>query len=153
MSNVIQAAALQVVLTELTIFDQNPGNCLRVVREITQAAFGISYDQFYDAMIKRVEENLEGPPWARSMQLSLRTLGYSRLFEEREGGMLIFDAGLAKEGHVGVLVSPDLILENTASKRGVLISGYNRLSHISEWRQPNKLEVAAVPWASTQKLA
>lgn len=143
----VEQAAFEVIAGRRQVYDAEPGYCLKLVREIVQAGMGWNYDEFYSLLTYRVEGNETGPPWARSLQRSLRNLGNLVPWEEREGGDLVFNFRPARQGHVGVLVGRSLVLENTSTQRGILISGYNRLSPIEDWPYQAELEVMRLPWA------
>ena len=138
-SQKIAEAALRYATSGLTIYDEAPGNCLMVTRLLVQEALGWTYDQFYSLMTERVEGNEVGAPWARSMQRSLRSSPYAlRIpFEQRAPGDLVFAHDLAEQGHVAVIVAREgdvtQVVENSASKRGRPLSGFNRQSRLEDW--------------------
>lgn len=128
------------------VYDAKPKFCLMVTRQAISEA--LEYDPedawtFHNAFsCDRVEGNEAGAAWARSTQRTMRDrLSLMVPFEERIGGDLVFSAELDPKGHVGVLLSRDILFENTASQRGAYISGFNRLSNLIEQPHYEKLEV------------
>lgn len=139
----VAEVALEVVLGQFTPFDADNGYCLRNLREICERALGLASGEFYSLYRTEVSErNTTGEPWAVDLQKSLRAQGRGVPTDERQSGDLIFTHEIAPAGHCGVLFSPDLLIENTGSRRGVQISGYNRLSRVDLWpAAANSVEV------------
>ena len=140
----IADTALLAAVKAVPLYSEESGFCLRIARQIVMNATGLSYDDFFSLVTEKVEDNQTQWYWSRDLQRSLRRAGCSVPWDERTPGMLLFDATLAQEGHVGALVTRDRVLENTGSGRGVLIEGKNRLSHVNEWREPGLLEVMSL---------
>lgn len=127
-------------------FSDEPGYCLRVAREVIQAATGWDYDRFYSLLTRRVEGNETGAPWARSLQRSLRAAGCGVPYDLRRRGLVVANHRLGYPiGHIALIVSRDeagtWVLENTASGRGRQIDGFNRLSRLEDWPHVSAVEV------------
>lgn len=136
------------VVTEVTKerfkpFDSDDGYCLRVTRQIVERALGLAEGEFYTRYRTHVSErNTSDKPWAIDIQKSLREGGYGVSFAERQEGDIICTHEIAPQGHIGVLYSPSLLVENTGSRRGVQISGHNRLSRVDLWpASPSSIEI------------
>ena len=146
-SQKIAEAALRYATGGLAIYDEEPGNCLKAVRELIQQALGIPYGEFYrryrtEAVDGRPLSEPGQPdfqPWARDVQRSLRSSPYAEQvpWEERGPGMLVFAHDLAEQGHVAVIVARERdvtqVIENSKSKRGRPLSGFNRQSQLELW--------------------
>ena len=136
-SELIQDAVIDALEGRLEVFDSGPGYCLRVLRQITSAALGLSYESFYALLTHRAPGNDEGVPWAASLMVSLQAAGLEIPRGEAVGGCLAFTDKLAPQGHCGVLLSRTLLYENTGSQRGAQVSNYNRLSRVDELPEPD----------------
>lgn len=99
------------------------GYCLAQTRIIVEDAFGWPSHYWYSLYVTDWVQ----PPgydrsaghWARDAERSLRRMGMSVPFEERQAGDIVFNWRTAFSrhwnvyvGHVGVLVHGDLVLEN-----------------------------------------
>lgn len=149
MSHPIRASLERVLEGELRPFEVSPGLCMRVVREVIEAAYGWGPGEFYSRY--RTHPVLDNPDperlvWARDIMRSLREKKLRVAFSETEPlilselrpGDLVFSWALGSpQGHVAVVFSGGphaLVLENTKSSRGVSVSrtGFNRLSRVDE---------------------
>ena len=130
----IADVAYEVVARKFTPSDTEPGMCAMVTRQMLMRALGLSYDQFY-ARFRTVAvdgRSLADVPWARDIQATLRSLGYNVPLDEVQGGDILCTWQLAKQGHIGVLYDSRLLIENTGQSRGLLISGFNRLTPVEQ---------------------
>ena len=144
----ITQTLLAVLFGRLSVWSSEPGYCLRVVRLVLMNALGITYDEFAARYwTHEVDDNDTGIPWARTMQRSLREGSYGMLvpYAERRAGDLAFNSALAREGHVALIVQAaggeTMILENTHSQRGRVVSGYNRESRLEDWPRQGQIEI------------
>lgn len=127
-------------------FSEEPGYCLRLVRQCLERALGWSYEDVYGLVTHPVEEQPEGSIFARSMQRSLREAGCAVPWGERRRGLVVANHRLGYPiGHIALVVARDAgstyVFENTASSRGVRIHGYNRLSRLEDWPHVSAVEV------------
>lgn len=155
----IREAALRYLDGEIQLTEDEPGLCLRVVREVVMNGLGFSYDDFYKHFYTHpVEDEPPGHRWARSVMRSLREQG--RRVAYRENHPLIAPTALllaelepgdilaswkvgGPVGHITVLVTGGrnaLMLDNTSTQRGLKISGFNRLSRVDERPFPESWE-------------
>lgn len=98
--------------------ETRPMYCLKVVRQIVEAAMGWAPGEFYRRYLThRVEENTTNVPWARDMERSLRRSGFE--VANPVAGALVFSHVTARPyGHVGILLTPELVFENSPTPRG-----------------------------------
>lgn len=118
--------------------DTTPGYCLRVVREIVEAAFDVPERALYNRVIvpqwRRLEKGSTPFYWASSAEVALRSLGLHT--NDPEPGDLLFSSSASRPyGHVGILLDGDLVLENTMANRGWRKPGMGavRLTPLSEF--------------------
>jgi cell wall-associated NlpC family hydrolase len=106
------------VLEGRVAVEQRPWFCLKVARQIVEAGMGWRAGEFYRRYwTHKVEENKTEVPWARDLERSLRWGGYS--VHIPQAGDLVFSHVTARPyGHVGVMLTDKLVLENTPSERG-----------------------------------
>lgn len=150
----IRGAMLAYMDGFLSIHDDEPGYCLRVTRQLVQFGLRWDYDDFYTVFHSHpVEDEPEGAKWARSAMRSLREQGRRVAFSDTEP--IVFSEVQPGDiytnhkiggpiGHIGVLLSGGVnaqIIENTSTKRGVKISGYNRQSRLDEMPYPHAAEI------------
>lgn len=144
----LRAALLAILDGKQQVYSDAPGKCLRVVREVVQLALDIDYDTFYRRYRTHVVDDNPDPvanKWARDVMRSLREQGRRVAFDENnpviyrelEPGDVIASWALGSpEGHIALILSGGenaLAFENTSSqKRGVHISGYNRLTRVDD---------------------
>jgi hypothetical protein len=130
----IVAAAWDVVRGELVV-ETRPMFCLKVVRQIVEHAMRWKPGEFYRRYwTHKVEENRTAEPWARDLERSLRNRGLAA--KEPQAGDLVFNFRAAwPYGHVGVMLSNSVVLENTPSNRG-FSRGNIRLVPLKEWGTP-----------------
>lgn len=125
------------------------GYCLAQTRMIVEHAFTMHSHEWYEHYVTEWVQ----PPgynrtlghWARDAERSLRNLGMSVAIDERLPGDIVFDwksayspAWNAYVGHVGVLLTEDLVLENINPdlRRGKSFSrGVTSVTPLSEWRR------------------
>jgi hypothetical protein len=115
----------------LKVVDHASGMCLRVTREILEAAFNLEPFGLYQRyMTERVERNPgdDPDPWARDLERSLRNRQMAVPAEEAIPGDLLFQWQTAPTGtvndrgepnyygHVGILMPGNLIFENINPK-------------------------------------
>lgn len=134
----IASAASKVIAGELNV-ETSPWYCLKVTRQIVEHAYGWTPGEFYQHYWReKVEENTTDEPWARDLERSLRNMGYA--VPTLEPGYLIFDYTKAKPwGHVAVMLTSELLLENTPAPRGFRGRGALRVTHIREWGEPTTI--------------
>ena len=140
-------AILQILNGKLAIFDESPGYCLKVVRQIISAALNLSHDEFYARYRTHVVDDNPDPvanKWARDVMRSLREQGRRVAFDEHnpiiyrelEPGDIICSWALGSPiGHIAVLLTGGvnaLAFENTGQRRGVAVGGYNRLTRVDD---------------------
>lgn len=141
----IRSAVIEYMDGLRAIHDSSSGNCLMVTRQLVQAGLGWSYDEFYNIFHSHpVEDEPEGAKWARSAMRSLREQGrrvaYSDtepvVLNEVQAGDIYCNHKIgAPIGHIAVVLSGGInaqLIENTSTKRGTKISGYNRQSRLDE---------------------
>jgi hypothetical protein len=130
-NQMILAAAHDAINGDLKIIDHASGMCLRAVREVIEAAFGMPSHQLYQVYLSdRVERNPgdDSAPWARDFERSVRSQGMAVPFDDRLPGDIVFYWKAAATGtrdaagnpnyygHVGILLENDMILENINPK-------------------------------------
>lgn len=139
----IAEVAHQVVARKYAPYEEKPGMCLRTTREMIQRALGLTYEDFYGTYRSGpVGDNDTGIPWARDVQQTLRGLDLTVPLDELQAGDIVCNWRLGNpQGHIGIMLTDRLIVENTGSQRGIRISGYNRLSPLDEWPYQEAIEV------------
>ena len=105
---VVLAAALAL---NGTVATPQVNYCLRLVRQVVEAAYGMPDGAFYDLYwTHRVEENTTNEPWARDLERSLRAAGLT--VTTPKAGDLVFNHALAwPYGHAGIMLSSILVLD------------------------------------------
>lgn len=142
------ADALHVVLEgQLAVYDEKPGYCLRVLRQVVEYGLRLKPGEFYARYrTHTVDDNLDPVRnvWARDVMRSLREQGMrvayddnrSLILRELQAGDLIFSWKLGEpQGHCAVVYTGGanaLCFENTGSQRGVRVSGFNHLSRVDD---------------------
>lgn len=108
--NAAIAAAAALALAGGVAQPTDTGYCLQFVREVVEHALGWPDRAFYRRYwVQRVEENDTSEPWARDLERSLRDLGYA--VDEPRAGDLVFDFTYRPVGHVGVMLTNDVVLD------------------------------------------
>jgi len=147
----ITAAAWRAVLNQLNGLPTRPGWCLQAVRVIVEEALGWpSHELYRRFLVAGTSRRPGGPeqrvaaarldPWAADMEASAKQLGWQVPGVERQAGDLVFNHAVAAPiGHVGVLISRDVVLENIdpAFRPGSVHLGHHSLS---------LTPYAALPW-------
>lgn len=120
----ITKAAWRAVFNQLSGLPTRPGWCLQAVRVIVEEARGWPSHELYRRFLVAgttrrpgaAEERLAAArldPWAADLEASAKALGWHVPGVERLPGDLVFNhAAAAPVGHVGVLISRDVVLEN-----------------------------------------
>jgi len=108
--NAAVAAAAALALAGGIAQPADAGYCLRFVREVVEHAFEWPDRELYArCWTRRVEENATAEPWARDLERSLRERGYAVTVPR--AGDLVFDFTYAPVGHVGVMLTDDMVLD------------------------------------------
>ena len=130
----IVRAAWEVIQGSLPV-ERRTGFCLRVVREIVEHAYGWKPGEFYDRYrTTKVEENHTHEPWARDLERSMRNAGLA--VPAPQAGDLIFNYKLGwPYGHVAVMLSHTMVLENSSVRRGFSRGNINLVT-LKEWGTP-----------------
>lgn len=133
----IAQSAWAVVTGDLKV-EERPWFCLKVVRQIVEHAKKWEPGEFYrHYWTHKVEENKTAEPWARDLERSLREQG--RAVHDVQAGDLVFRHDLAKPyGHAAVMLTNDVLLENTPSARG-FSRGNLRIVPLSTWGKPTTI--------------
>jgi hypothetical protein len=119
----------EIYMRRVKVIDHASGACMRAVREVLEAAFGIK-DFYARYATERVERNPgdDNDPWARDVERSLRNRQMAVPVEEAIPGDLLFQWRTAATGtlnargepnfygHVGILMPGNLIFENINPK-------------------------------------
>jgi len=103
--------------------------CLRLVRQIVEAAYGLPDQAFYELFwTHQVEENRTVEPYARDLERSLRAAGLSVAVPQ--AGDLVFNYALAwPYGHAGIMLSDILVLDVWPNATGPPL----RVTPVWEW--------------------
>lgn len=102
--------------------ERRPMYCLAFVRDIIEEALELPAYQFYALLAKGMTAQEYRRRWAADAEMACRKLGYAVTIDRRNPlrpGDIVFSAGSAPYGHVGVVVEIDghlYVVENTASK-------------------------------------
>ena len=118
----------EALMDRINVVDHASGFCLRAVREVLEAAFGIQL--YRDYVKERVERNRDDSWdwWSRDVERSLRNRGMAVDLNERLPGDLLFYWRTARTGtfnalghpnyygHVGILMPNNMIFENINPK-------------------------------------
>ena len=108
--NAAIAAAAALALSGGIAQPAENGYCLQFVREVVEHALGWPDRAFYRLYwVQRVEENDTDEPWARDMERALRDLGFA--VDTPRAGDLVFDFTYHPTGHVGVMLTDDMVLD------------------------------------------
>lgn len=103
---------------------QQPGWCLMTVRLIVEHAFSWPNGGFYDRYLVAGTSTRGGTPrerlqeamkdkWAADIEASMKKLGFAVPALLRQPGDLVFNyRAAAPIGHVGILLTRDIVLEN-----------------------------------------
>lgn len=118
----VAAVALAVLEGSPLLDGVRPGWCLMAARLIVERALGLAPGEFYTrygvARTSRSTGRSDWSWWAADLEASMKRLGAAVPFQDRRAGDLVFSHALAAPiGHVGVLVTPGLIIEVTDPAR------------------------------------
>ena len=141
MNKAISFTAFQVLSGKLVV-DARPYYCLSTVRGVIEAAMGWCWGEFYKRyLITKADGTDPNEPAARDMQKSLRQLGYDVKPEDRQAGDIITNWKLAYPyGHIAILLTKDLILENSPTHRpGAYRNGELSITPYSAFPEPVEL--------------
>lgn len=142
---------------EITL-DEREGFCLGFVASALQAALGMPIPDFYANYVTKVADPVahwqQDGPWARDAEKSLRDLGMGVHDEDAKPGDLFFiwkDAvahgwtmpggGVAYYGHVGILYTDALIVENVKPeyRPHSFHRGQVQLTPVNRWFRPSTI--------------
>lgn len=120
----IVQAAWSAVFGKIPGVPQAPGFCLQAVRVIVEHALDWpSHDLYKRCLVASTSrrpgdagEQLRAAkqdPWAADLEASAKALGWPVPGKDRQPGDLVFNhAAAIPYGHVGILLTPDVVLEN-----------------------------------------
>jgi len=142
----IVEASYRALLGQTLVENSSSGWCLRVVRQIVQDALRIGHDDFYARFLKvKASETDPNVPYARDIQVSLRSLGYSVSEENIMPGDLFFSWKPMPYGHTGIVLTTDYVLENSSGSRAVARNGFLCVSKLEDIKKVMPLEFFRIP--------
>lgn len=140
----VTAVALEALRGDAHL-EQRPGYCLRLVRQVVERALGLDPGSFY-RLVRRHFRRREGervqPYWARGAERALRAARLVKKSPPEPGDLLFSHLASWPYGHVGIMVLPGLVLENTTvSYRGWRHRGHGavHLTPLREWDEVTTL--------------
>lgn len=129
-------SSLKVITGELRI-EERPWFCLKAVRQIVEDAMGWPSHHFYTLYwTHRVEENTTTEPWARDLERSLRMQGFKVDGPPKQGDLVFNYNAAAPYGHVGLMLTDELVIENYPGTRGFKGPGAIQITALSDWAKP-----------------
>lgn len=137
MNEAIRASAYRAARGEIRGLPTAAFYCLKLARLIVEDALFEGRVEFYDRyLVARTtqghEKRDDWTPWAADAEASMKKLGFAVPFSDRQAGDLVFNYRAARPyGHVGVLIEPNLVLENIRPEyrpRSIHIAGKHFLS-------------------------
>lgn len=108
--------------------ERTPGYCLKAARQIVENALGKADGWFYTLMQPGATRN------AATAESQLRAKGWAVAVEQAQPGDLVFNGRVSlPDGHVGILIGPGVVLENTTAQRGVRLGGALALTPLGQF--------------------
>lgn len=98
--------------------ERNPNLCLKFARQSVEAGLKKPDGWFYSLMPNGAKRD------AATAEITLKAKGWAVPINEAQPGDLAFNGNVSRPyGHVGVIVAPGVVLENTSSARGIRFGG------------------------------
>jgi hypothetical protein len=142
----IVESSYKALLGQTIVENGSSGWCLRVTRQIIQDALRISHGEFYSRFLTmKASETDPNVPYARDIQISLRSLGYTVNETDVIPGDLFFSWKPMPYGHVGIVLAPEYVLENSTGSRAVARNGFLCVSRLDDVKRVMPVEFFRIP--------